>query len=194
MRGGPGGALRGERVLCGLRGHPGTRAWNADLHLYCAAHPPQNCPPLACPEGPTRAICRDHACALTATGPDGGPTRVPVERRCLPAMVCSDWKGCAMVSGNGQDGWFVDEGAQVSRGALAGVRDNVCLVKGPCEGAVVAEPGVVCPPQTVPALIQPPPYSCVLREGRCDEVPNPPAPPSRPRSPARLIAARWSAC
>ncbi|APR76780.1 sodium:dicarboxylate symporter [Minicystis rosea] len=102
-------------------------------------------------------------------------------------MVCTTWKGCAVVSGNEQDGWFVDEGAQVSRGAVAGVR-NVCHVDGPCEAATVAEPGVVCPPQTATPPIRPPPYTCVLREGRCEEVPTPappPAPPSLPSAPDR---------
>ncbi|MDI1476264.1 hypothetical protein [Polyangium sp. y55x31] len=154
---------------------PGTRGWHADLQRYCAAHPPPTCPPLACPEGPTRAVCRDGLCEATATGPDGQPIRVPVEQQCLPAMLCDAWAGCALVTGNAQDGWFVAEGEQVPRGELATVK-NVCTVGDRCEAARVLPPGVVCPPWSVPPRIEAPPYTCALEGGRCRSRPSPPRP------------------
>ncbi len=146
---------------------PGTRRWHAALQLYCGAHPSSACGPLACPEGPTRAVCRAGACDATATGADGGSTRVGVDRRCLPAMSCDAWAGCALVEGNEQDGWFVEESAHATRGAIAAV-GNVCTAGAArCEAARISEPGVVCPPWSVPPLITPPTYTCSLEAGRC---------------------------
>lgn len=157
---------------------PGTRRWHADLQRHCAAHPPSTCPPLACPEGPTRAICRDGLCEATATGSDGQPTRVPVERQCLPAMLCDAWAGCALVTGNAQDGWFVAEGEQVPRGEPATVK-NVCTVGDPCEAARVLPPGATCPPWSVPPRIEAPPYTCALEGGKCLSRPSPAPPGTR---------------
>ncbi len=98
-------------------------------------------------------------------------------------MVCEAWKGCALVTGNEQDGWFVEEGGHVSRGAVAGVRENACQVGGPCPAAVVAEPGVECPAHSATLPIQPPPYTCVVRAGRCEEVPEVPPRPAPPLLP-----------
>jgi hypothetical protein len=146
---------------------PGTRRWHAALQLYCGAHPSTACGPLACPEGPTRAVCRAGRCEATWTGADGGPARVGVERRCLPALSCDAWVGCALVEGNAQDGWFVEEAAQATRGAVAAV-GNVCTA-GPvrCEAARITEPGVVCPPWSIPPVITAPAYTCSLEGGRC---------------------------
>lgn len=151
-------------LACGTT--PGTRLWNWHLRQYCAAHPAQGCSPLACPEGPTVAVCRAGVCEATGTGPDGGAARVPVEQRCLPAMVCTTWKGCALVSGSAQDGWFVEQGEESLRGQLASV-GNVCTVRERCEAASVLPPGVVCPPWSVPPLIDLPPYTCALEGGQC---------------------------
>ncbi|MDI1435806.1 hypothetical protein [Polyangium sorediatum] len=157
---------------------PGTRRWHADLQRYCAAHPPSTCPPLACPEGPTRAVCRDGLCQATATGPDGQPTRIPVEQQCLPAMVCDAWAGCALVNGNTQDGWFIAEGEQVPRGEIAMVK-NVCTVGNRCDAAIVLPPGVVCAPWSVPPRIEAPRYTCALEGGKCLSRPAPPPPGPR---------------
>jgi len=173
--------VSGEGVCCAACGTtPGTRRWHADLQRYCAAHPPATCSPLACPEGPTRAVCREGRCEATATGPDGQPTRVPVEQQCLPAMICDAWAGCALVTGNAQDGWFVAEGEKVPRGEIAAV-GNVCTVGNRCEAAKVLPPGVVCPPWSVPPRIEAPRYTCGLESGTCRA--RSASPPPGPRAP-----------
>lgn len=153
---------------------PGTRRWHAALQLSCADSPLTACGPLACPEGPTRAVCRAGRCEATATGADGGPTRVPVERRCLPAMVCDDWVGCAFATGNRQDGYFTSgatawSGARrpiPTPGTLADVR-NVCTIHEKCEGVWTAPPKLACPPWTAPPMIGRPTYTCVEEGLRC---------------------------
>ncbi|HVK65577.1 MAG TPA: hypothetical protein VM694_13935 [Polyangium sp.] len=168
--------VAGAHVCCAACGTtPGTRRWHAALQRTCAAHPPSACSPLACPEGPTRAVCRDGLCEATATGPDGQPLRVPVEQQCLPAMVCDAWAGCALMTGNAQDGWFVAEGEQVPRGELATVK-NVCTVGNRCEAARVLPPGVPCPPWSTPPRIEAPPYTCALEGGKCRSRSAPPPP------------------
>lgn len=85
-------------------------------------------------------------------------------RRCMPAMVCDSWKGCALVVQRAA-GWTVEDADQVPRGLLA-VVGQVCT-RGRCDGARVVPPGVTCPPWSEPPLIDPPPYDCVLEQGSC---------------------------
>lgn len=148
---------------------PGTRRWHAKLQRFCASNPPASCPPLGCPMGPTRAICNAGKCEATPSGPDGKPVFVMSEQKCLPAMVCDEWAGCVLLTGNTQDGWFVQEKARVPVGEIAGV-DNVCTTTR-CEGARLFPEGPVCPPHTIPPMIDPPPYSCVMEGGHCVKKP-----------------------
>lgn len=152
----------------------GTRRWHAALQLSCADKPLTACGPLACPEGPTRAVCRSGRCEATATGADGGPTRVPVERRCLPAMVCDDWVGCAVATGNHQDGYFTS-GATAWSGArrpmplpgtVADIR-NGCTLHGDCEAVWTAPVKDPCPPWTAPPAIDRPTFTCAVEGLRC---------------------------
>ena len=164
----------GEYVCCpACNTTPGTRAWHARLQKYCAARPPGVCHPLACPQGPTRAVCRAGVCEATASDDDGRPIYVPVVQRCLPAMICDAWAGCAEVVGNGQDGFFTRGASRVAPGTLAAVETNVCTTAGAgrCEAARLLPSDVVCPPHSIPPPIAPPPFACALDDGRCVEHP-----------------------
>lgn len=157
----------GEHACCpSCATTPGTRKWHAALQKHCAERMATNCSPLACPEGPTVAVCRNGVCEATATGADGGPARVGVERRCMPSMVCDVWVGCAEVVGNGQDGWFVEQSSRVPRGEIASI-ESVCTGGEKCEAARVFPPEVVCAPHTTPPSISPPPYTCSSEGGQC---------------------------
>jgi hypothetical protein len=161
-------AVSGKETCCwSCRTTAGTRPWHAKLQRYCGTHPPANCGALACPEGPTRAICRSGRCEATYEGPDGGPTRVSVEQRCLPAMICDSWAGCAFVSGNAQDGWFVSDAEQLAGGAAVSLKKNACTVGPPCEAAWAPPERGVCPPWTAPPYIPAPTYRCVAEGSRC---------------------------
>lgn len=153
---------------------PGTRAWHAQLQLWCAEHATPDCPALACPQGPTRAICDAGHCRATTTGPDGGVTFVRNDQRCLPALVCSAWVGCALVRGNDQDGWFVASAtsASVPKGSIASVVDDACTPRAPkkCRAAIVSPKGLVCPPTSIPPLV-PVPKPCVLVGADCRPAP-----------------------
>ena len=115
--------------------------------------------------GPTRAICNAGSCEATPSGPDGEPVFILSEQKCLPAMVCDAWADCVLVHGNARDGYFVQENARVPAGEIAGV-GKLCTTS-PCEGARLFPEGVVCPPHTIPPLIDPPRYSCVMENGHC---------------------------
>lgn len=146
---------------------PGTRRWHAELQRFCAAHPPASCFPLACPMGPTFAVCRDGQCEATPSGPDGGPGFVAVERRCLPALVCDGWSGCTRARGNGQDGWFVEESDRVGRGEPVGLERVATADGGVTEAFRLGPPGVSCPPHTIPPVLPPPPFACSDVDGQC---------------------------
>lgn len=116
--------------------------------------------------GPTFARCQEGRCVATASGPDGGPAFVVVERRCLPAVVCDGWAGCARALGNDQDGWFVEESERASRGEIVG-RERVAVTDGGVtEVFRSSPPGVKCPPHAVPPLFPPAPV-CAEVDGRC---------------------------
>jgi hypothetical protein len=120
--------------------------------------------------GPTRAVCRSGRCEATANAADGGPGYVALEQRCLPAMVCDSWAGCALAMGNDQDGWFVSESSRVSRGAIANP-ERVAVVGGKAADALrLYPPGVTCPPHTVPPIHSLPPR-CAMKAGHCVETP-----------------------
>jgi hypothetical protein len=157
----------GPYVCCPDCGHtPGSARWHAELQRYCGRLPTQGCPPLACPSGPTRAVCRNHTCEATGDGPDGGHVHVPEERLCLPALVCDAWAGCALIRGNEQDRWFVEEAERAERGSQAGVR-SVCGDGGCVRAAQLQPDDVVCPAIHDPPSLVPPGYACALDPRHC---------------------------
>ncbi len=120
--------------------------------------------------GPTRAVCRDGRCEATPNAADGGPGWVPVEQRCLPAVVCDSWAGCALAIGNDQDGWFVQESKRVARGEIA-KPDRIAVVGGKAADALrLYPPGVTCAPHSVPAVLPVAPR-CGTKAGHCVELP-----------------------
>lgn len=161
--------VSGKRPCCGACGTtPGTRRWHADLQRWCAAHPPTDCPPLACPQGPTRAVCRAGLCEATATGPDGGFAFVTTERRCLPSLVCDTWSGCTQARGNDQDGWFVESSERAPRGALVALTRVALIDKSAAEAFLLHDPNVKCLPHTEPPVLPAPPV-CVEAGGQCKQ-------------------------
>jgi hypothetical protein len=122
---------------------------------------------LACPLGPTRAVCRAGSCEATSTGADGGVGYVASERRCLPALVCDTWAGCTLAVGNTQDGWFVEESKRVARGEIVAL-DRVAIATdaGVAEAFRLTPPGVTCPPHGIPPILAPPP-ACAMKDGHC---------------------------
>jgi hypothetical protein len=160
-------AVAGKYACCpACETTPGTRRWHATLQRHCAAQPPTDCFPLACPQGPTRAVCREGRCEATADGPDGGPAFVQVERRCLPALVCDSWAGCTLAIGNAQDGWFVHESERASRGEIVGLARVATTDGGVAEAFRLSPRDVKCLPHGVPPVLSPPP-SCKEVDGHC---------------------------
>jgi hypothetical protein len=158
--------VTGANACCPACGTtPGARYWYATLRRFCAQHPPTGCGALACPMGPTRAICRSGRCEATFYGPDGGPVLVMDRERCLPALGCDTWDGCALVIGNDQDGWFIESADHAAPGDAAFV-GSVCTTAR-CEGVRYQPTNVVCPAWTVPPRIDPPSYACAVVGGRC---------------------------
>lgn len=161
--------ISGKWACCGACGTtPGTRRWHADLQRWCAAHPPKDCYPLACPQGPTRAVCRDGRCEATATGPDGGFALVSTERRCLPSLVCDTWSGCTQARGNDQDGWFVESSERATPGQPVALTRVALVDKSAAEAFLLHDPKVKCPPHTVPPVLPAPPL-CVEAGGQCKQ-------------------------
>jgi hypothetical protein len=163
-------AVSGAQTCClACATTPGTRRWHAALQRYCGAHEPTNCGALACPSGPTRAICRDGRCEATWLDENGQPVFVAVEDRCLPGLVCDSWAGCVRADGNAQDGWFVYESERIARGEIAGLERVATTDGAAVEAFRLYPPGVECPPHTVPPILPPPP-SCALVDNHCGET------------------------
>lgn len=162
-------ATSGKWACCDACGTtPGTRRWHAELQRWCAAYPPKDCYPLACPQGPTRAVCRDGRCEATPNAIDGGPGFVPVERRCLPSLVCDTWSGCTEARGNDQDGWFVGSSERAPRGELVALTRVALVDKSAADAFLIHDPKVKCPPHTVPPVLPAPPV-CVEAGGQCKQ-------------------------
>ena len=161
----------GEHTCCpACQTTAGTRRWYAGLRRRCGAHPPADCPPLACPMGPTRAVCSSGVCEAMWLGADGGPTLVLEEWRCLPALICYGWAGCAMIQGNAQNGWFVYGSDRAAVGESAAI-DRACPMDAGCiEAARIHPPEVVCPATSVPPILPPPGFTCVKDGYQCRRV------------------------
>lgn len=158
----------GELACCdACKVTPGSRRWYSELELYCGSHTPSSCPPLACPMGPTHARCQAGQCIAEPS--DGGFQ--PFERKCLPAVVCDEWAGCASAHGNEESGWYVRESSRVPRGSPA-VPDRVAVVDGGAKSVLRLWPsGVVCLPHSVPPLFSADVPKCVDAAGGCREAP-----------------------
>ena len=112
-------------------------------------------------------MCRGGQCEATATGADGGVTRVAVEQRCLPALVCDEWAGCAGALGNDQDGWFIRESTRVARGEIAALERVATTDKLAVEAFRLHPSGVQCAPHTIPPVFPVPSFTCKAEAGRC---------------------------
>lgn len=119
--------------------------------------------------GPTRAVCQAGRCEATPTGADGKPVFIMDERRCVPALVCDGWQGCAEISGNEQDGWFVERADDMPAGTAV-TFGNVCTSGVACDAVTLRPDGVQCPPWGIPPLIAPPPFACAGEAGACRKV------------------------
>lgn len=98
------------------------------------------------------------ASAGTSTSAPAGapaPPALAAGQRCLPAMICDDWVGCALVAGD-----KVVSADRLPAGQPVTI-DNACTTGATCIAARALPAGVVCAPHTVPPLIAPPPYTCV---------------------------------
>jgi hypothetical protein len=85
-------------------------------------------------------------------------------------MVCDGWAGCAMVSGNTQDGWYIEQSDQAARGEAVLV-GNVCTIGARCDAVRLQPPGVTCPPWTLPPKIATAPYRCLVDGYKCHQAP-----------------------
>ncbi|MEZ4442732.1 MAG: hypothetical protein R3B72_26795 [Polyangiaceae bacterium] len=160
-------ATSGDEVCCPSCGTtPGNDAWLVKLHRFCGPRGWERCGPLACPQGPTLAVCRDGICEATATGPDGKPAQVSAEWRCTPALICDDWAGCVAARGNEQDGWFIEQSERMARGEPTAVRRVALVGGGFADAFSLAMPGVTCAPHTVPPVLSAPPI-CTTAAGKC---------------------------
>ena len=121
--------------------------------------------------GPTHAVCSVGQCEARVSGADGGTAFVDDETRCLPAVVCDEWAGCASASGNNQDGWFIRESPRVSSGEIAGLERVATTDKLAVEAFRLYPPGVDCPPQSIPPLLPRPPSTCRDEGGHCKASP-----------------------
>ena len=159
----------GADTCCAICGSiAGSRSWYAKLRLYCGTHPANACPAIDCPVGPSRAVCRAGRCEATSTDSSGKLLPLVLdERRCLPALRCTAWEGCALVRGNDQDGWFVEQAEGMVSGEAVRV-GNICTTEAKtCQGVEVRPRGVACAPWSVPPLIAVAPYSCRTEDGVC---------------------------
>ncbi|NUO47685.1 MAG: hypothetical protein HOV80_02385 [Polyangiaceae bacterium] len=158
----------GPQVCCGMCGTiRGTRRWHAELQLFCADRSTGSCPAIDCPVQPERAVCKNGQCD---SEPSTDSTLFDAHR-CLPAMQCDSWFGCAAVTGNNQNGWFVRQADKAKRGEIVSIEQVCSKPDSKCEAARVHSVGVQCPPHTVPPFIEPPPYTCAEKDGRCVATP-----------------------
>lgn len=118
------------------------------------------------------AGCRTNAdrpsSAGTSAPPPGSasdgapmPPPVPAGHQCLPAVVCTDWVGCALVAGG-----KVVSADRLATGEAVTIA-NECSGGNRCVAARALPAGVQCPPDEIPSVIDPPPYTCVFDGSTC---------------------------
>lgn len=119
------------------------------------------------------AACHGDGARPSSNGPrpgSDGPPMTDVQpaspggaaadgRRCLPAMVCDRWIGCALVA-SAADRWSVVAADELAAGLPVTVA-NGCTNGDRCDAAKAMPPGTVCAPDSTPPLVLPPPYACV---------------------------------
>jgi hypothetical protein len=119
------------------------------------------------------AGCRsEHASGNTAPSPGdtGSATATaagsPAGRLCLPAMVCVEWAGCALIAPDGAGKGTVVSADRLKPGEPVRL-ENGCNNGANCPAAKASPRDVVCPPIEIPPVLAPPGYSCVLDGDRC---------------------------
>lgn len=124
------------------------------------------------------------ACLVLACRGDGVPTTganppptapgannsaaLPANQQCLPAMICDEWAGCALVEKNPQGHWtvVVAEADRLRPAQVVSV-ENACTDGNNCQAAKAVPPGVTCAPHTIPPVIKKPDYACVWEKAIC---------------------------
>jgi len=158
----------GPEVCCPICGAiPATRRSVAALKLHCGGQSVLECRAMDCPVEPRRAVCKAGLCDSESSTDD----KLFDRHQCLPAMRCDDWVGCAAITGNDQDGWYVRQADQAKPGELVSVDQACTSADTKCTAARVHSVGVACPPHGIPPLIQPPPYVCKEDGARCVQAP-----------------------
>jgi hypothetical protein len=99
----------------------------------------------------------------SASGPGGVPMPPPLPEghQCLPAVICTDWVGCALVAAD-----KVVSADRLAPGQAVTIA-NECSGGKHCVAARALPAGVECPPSEIPAVIDPPPYTCVYDGKTC---------------------------
>jgi hypothetical protein len=97
-----------------------------------------------------------------ATGASPLPPPVPAGHQCLPAMICNDWVGCALVAAD-----KVVSADRLPAGQPVTI-DNACTDGKRCVAARALPAGVACQPDKIPPRIAPPPYTCVWDGKACE--------------------------
>ncbi|HEX8112129.1 MAG TPA: hypothetical protein VF516_30560, partial [Kofleriaceae bacterium] len=89
------------------------------------------------------------------------PPPLPAGRQCLPAMICNDWAGCALVENSkvvSADRLVAGEPVSIGNGCTTGAT---------CIAARAVPKGVTCPVDTIPPRIDPPLYTCAWDGTAC---------------------------
>jgi hypothetical protein len=89
------------------------------------------------------------------------PMPPPAGHQCLPAVICTDWVGCALVAAG-----KVVSADRLAAGQAVTIADE-CSGGKHCVAARALPAGVECPPDETPAVIDPPLYSCVYDGATC---------------------------
>jgi hypothetical protein len=119
--------------------------------------------------GVSAATAPDPAGSLPAGSLAGsGSSAAPRDRLCLPAMICLEWAGCALVAPNGTGKGTVISADRLKPGEPVRL-DNGCNNGATCPAAKAAPRDVTCPPIEIPPVLGPPSYRCVLDGDRCRE-------------------------
>ena len=116
------------------------------------------------------AACRGdgpHGAPAPPSGTPQSSEAAPLaEHQCLPAMICDEWAGCALVAKDPQGRWSVVVADRLPKGELVRV-ENGCTTGAMCLTAKAVPRGVTCAPHTIPPLISPPGYTCVRDASSC---------------------------
>jgi hypothetical protein len=110
---------------------------------------------------------------VAAVPAGSGGAAAPAEQRCLPATICDQWAGCALVVKDPHGHWTVVAADRLKPGEPVRV-ENACTTGVSCPAAKAAPRDVTCPPIAVPPVISPPDYACVLDHASCRRSSNRP--------------------